>query len=103
MKFKKIIGLAGLALLIVPQARAQHPFICADSYAGKVAVVSAEGKIEWEYACNAPQDCWRLANGNYLFCHVRGALEVTPDKKIVWEYKSGTNTEVHACQPLPDG
>jgi Mal s 1 allergenic protein-like len=84
-------------------ARAGHPFICADSAAGKVCVVSAEGNIEWEYKCNHPQDCWRLANGNYLFCHSGGALETTPDKKTAWEYKAGTNTEVHACQPLPDG
>jgi Mala s 1-like protein len=103
MKLKNISWLLCLLSLAALPVRAQHPFICADSYAGKVAVVSADGKIEWEYKCNAPQDCWRLPNGNYLFCHIRGALEVTPDKKIVWEYKSGTNTEVNACQPLSDG
>jgi hypothetical protein len=83
--------------------QAAHPFIGTDSYGGKVAVVSAEGNIEWEYQCNHPQDCWRLPNGNYLFCHSGGALEMTPDKKTVWEYKAPEKTEVHACQPLPDG
>jgi hypothetical protein len=103
MNPKTILG--GLCLLLLGAlcVQAQHSFICTDSYAGKVAVVSADGKIEWEYNCSAPQDCWRMPNGNYLFCHAHGALEVTQDKKIVWEYKSGTNTEVHACQPLPDG
>ena len=80
-----------------------HPFICTDSYGNTVNVVSADGKIEWSFACQHPQDCWRLANGNYLFCHEGGALEMTPDKKTVWEYKAGTNTQIHACQPLPDG
>ena len=80
-----------------------HPFICTDSYGNTVNVVSADGKIEWSFACKHPQDCWRLANGNYLFCHEGGALEMTPDKKTVWEYKAGTNTQIHACQPLPDG
>ena len=28
---------------------------------------------------------------------------MTREKKIVWEYKAGEKTEVHACQPLPDG
>ena len=84
-------------------ARAGHPFLCTDSYAGKVCVVSAAGAVEWEFACAHPQDCWRLPNGNNLFCHAHGAIEITADKKIVWEYKAGTNTEVHACQPLPDG
>lgn len=98
-----ILGGALLALVFGASAQAAHPFLCTDSYAGKVCVVSADGKIEWEYACTHPQDCWRLPNGNYLFCHVHGAIEMSPEKKIVWEYKADPETEVHACQPLPDG
>jgi hypothetical protein len=97
---------AALALLstsLFASAAVTHPFIAADSYANKVSVVSAEGKVEWSFDCKHPQDCWRLADGNYLFCHEGGALIMTPDKKTVWEYKAGTNTQVHACQPLPDG
>ena len=32
-------------------------------------------------------------------------MELTPDKKVAWEYKAPTDVkvEVHACQPLPDG
>jgi len=44
-----------------------------------------------------------LPNGNILFCYVAGAIEMTREKKIVWEYKAPEKTEVHACQPLPDG
>jgi len=62
-----------------------------------------DGTVEWEYACNHPQDCWALANGNFLFCHSGGAIELTRASKIVWEYKAGPDTEVHACQPLPEG
>src|SRR4051812_40437467 len=80
-----------------------HPFLCCDYNGGKVAVVSIDGQIEWEYACKSPQDCWRLANGNVLFCFLSGALEVTPAKQIVWEYKAPDKTEVQACQPLADG
>jgi hypothetical protein len=83
--------------------QAARPFLCCDYNGGKVCSVSAEGKIEWEFACKAPQDCWRLPNGNYLFCFVSGALEVTPAKQIVWEYKAPEKVEVHSCQPLPDG
>jgi len=78
-------------------------FLCCDHNGGKVCVVSADGGIEWEYACKNPQDCWRLGNGNYLFCFATGALELTPEKKAVWEYRAPTNAEVHACQPLPNG
>lgn len=96
--------LAALAVFITT-ANAAHPFLCCDYAGGKVCVVSAEGKIEWQWDCKSPQDCWKLPNGNCLFCFVSGALEVTPDKKIVWEYKAPTDVkvEVHACQPLPGG
>ena len=98
--------LTALAIALLPLvANAAHPFLCCDYGGGKVCKVSAEGKIEWQYDCKSPQDCWQLPNGNILFCFVSGALELTPDKKVVWEYKAPTDVkvEVHACQPLPDG
>ena len=84
---------------------AGHRFLCCDYNGGKVCIVSEEGKIEWEYVCKNPQDCWRLPNGNILLCHVSGAVELTPDKTVAWEYTAPTETkvEVHACQPLPGG
>lgn len=91
------------ATFFISTVRAGHPFIAADSYANRVSVISSNGAVEWSFNCKHPQDCWRLANGNYLFCHEGGALEMTPDKKIAWEYRAGTNTQIHACQPLPDG
>ena len=39
----------------------------------------------------------------FVFCFASGALEVTPAKEIVWEYKAPEKTEVQACQPLPEG
>lgn len=89
--------------IFVSAVHAGHPFIAADSYGDRVSVVASNGVVEWSFDCKHPQDCWRLANGNYLFCHEGGALEMTPEKKIAWEYKAGTNTQIHACQPLPDG
>lgn len=84
---------------------AAHPFVCCDYPGGRVCIVGADGKVEWEYACQAPQDCWALPNGNILFCFRSGALELTRDKRVVWEYRAPTNVpvEIHSCQPLPDG
>jgi hypothetical protein len=82
---------------------AAHPFFCTDSAGNKVAVVSGEGKIEWEFACKHPQDCWVLADGHLLFCHAGGAIEKTREGRTIWEYTAGEGTEVHSCQPLPDG
>ena len=101
---KNLFTLRWVLLLVTALAsQAAHPFLCCDYNGGKVCVVSAAGEIEWEFPCKAPQDCWRLPNGNYLFCFATGALEVTPDKKTVWEYKAPAKVEVQACQPLPDG
>ena len=93
------------AAAISPPTGVTHPFLCADYGSGKVRVVSAEGKITWEIEAKGCQDVWLLPNGNYLFSHTRGAKEVTPDaqKKTVWEYVAPAGTEVHTCQPLPDG
>ena len=99
----KFLSLFVSFLLFASVAPAAHRFLCTDSYGGKVAVVAADGTVEWEYACQHPQDCWALPNGNYLFCHAKGAIEMTPKKEIVWEYHAPEAAEVHACQPLPGG
>jgi hypothetical protein len=83
--------------------QAARPFLCCDYNGDKVAIVSAEGKIEWEFTAKHPQDCWLLPNGNYLIAYVAGAQELTPAKEVVWEYKAPEGTEVDGCQPLPDG
>ena len=101
--FKLLLTFLVIALAPLHAGTAPR-FLCCDYNGGKVAIVSATGAIEWEFPCKNPQDCWMLPNGNVLFCFVSGAMEVTPDKKVVWEYKApATGCEVHACQPLPDG
>jgi len=69
----------------------------------KVAIIAADGRVEWEHPAEKPQDVWMLANGNILFSHLRGAREVTLEHKVVWSYRAPEETEVHGCQPLPDG
>lgn len=100
-----LLGVVGATLFALTHVAAQaaHAFLCTDSAGGRVAFVSADGKVEWEHRCEHPQDCWILANGNFLFCHKGGALEMTREHKVAWEYKAPADAEVHACQPLPDG
>lgn len=82
---------------------ASHRFLCTDAAGGTVSIVAADGTIEWRFERQHPQDCWQLPNGNILFCHADGVIEVTYAKEIVWEYHAPSGAEVHACQPLPDG
>src|SRR3954463_3326849 len=81
----------------------RHRILCCDYQGNKVAIVAADGSIEWEFAAQTPQDCWLLPNGNVLFCYSKGAKEVSRDKKVVWEYKAPPQAQCHSCQPLTDG
>ncbi len=130
---KRIIGLLavlGVAGMIVSaaepvaeqpiQAGKGHPFVCTDYTQGKVFIVSADGKAEWEYKAGSCNDIWVLPNGNLLFNTGHGVQEVTRDKKLVFDYtgslvkktvkeKNGTTkevegpSEIYACQRLANG
>ena len=102
----RLIGLIGLISLMTPPVSAAnspttHSFACTDYSAGKVFLVSGEGKIEWEYPAASCNDLWVLPNGNLLFNTGRGVREVTRDKKTVFDYQS--KGEVFACQRLTNG
>jgi hypothetical protein len=95
--------LASLAGLYGAEAPVSHRVLCTDYKGNRVAILAANGDIEWEFPAKTPQDCWLLPNGNVLFSQITGAVEVTMDKKVVWEYKAPPKALVHSCQPLPDG
>ncbi len=76
-------------------------FACADYTAGKVFLVGADGKVEWEHPAKNCNDLWVLPSGNLLFSTGHGVLEVTREKKEVFRYDS--KSEIYACQRLPDG
>jgi len=78
---------------------------------GKVAIVNAEGRVDWEVP-NAYQvhDIDRLPNGNALFqSGPATVVEVAPDKSVVWTYTSKPRAgytgpiEVHSFQRLAGG
>ena len=78
-----------------------HPFACTDYSGNKVFIVSAEGKVEWEYETGTCNDLWVLPNGNLLFNTGHGVQEVTREKKVVFDYQS--KSEIYACQRLENG
>ena len=97
------LALTGFDLRTRAEDSARHRFLCCDYQGNKVAIISADGSVEWEFAAQTPQDCWLLPNGNVLFCYRNGAKEVSTDKQVVWEYKAPAEAECHSCQPLPNG
>jgi hypothetical protein len=100
---KRLFAPIFAVLTLAAAAFAGPRFLCCDYGGGKVCIVGADGRIEWRVDVKDPQDCWLLPNKNVLFAYHDGAKEVTPDGKVVWEYKAPEKTECHAAQPLPDG
>jgi hypothetical protein len=88
------------------------PFVCAAEGAKKVMEYGTNGSVVWDYPAEFSRDVWRLPNGNTLFCYNNdyvparndnpsGAMEVTRDRKIVWQY--ATTGQVWTCQRVLDG
>jgi hypothetical protein len=90
----------GLSLAADPPV-VRHSFACTDYTQGKVFLVSAEGKAEWDYAAPSCNDLWVLPNGNLLFNTGHGVREVTRSKEVVFDYQS--KSEIYACQRLTNG
>lgn len=78
---------------------------------GRVAILSADGKVEWSYDNKQEaHDLHQLANGNILLpLSSTEIVEMTPAKEIVWRYKAvpkanySGRVEVHAFQRLANG
>ena len=87
---------------------AQHPFLyCGEwqrrSTSEQTLHVVRDGKIVWSYTNPLKGelgDCSMLANGNIVFSRQFGASEITPDKKIVWNYDAPSGAEVHTAYPM---
>jgi hypothetical protein len=87
---------------------AQHPFLyCGEwqnrSIEDQNIYVVRGGKIVWTYTNplrGELDDCWMLRDGNILFARQFGASEITPRKKIVWNYDAPPHTEIHSVQPI---
>jgi len=68
-----------------------------------------DGKVAWSYSIPLKDaekniqeisDATVLSNGNVVFARKTGAGEVTPEKKLVWNYDAPKGFEVHVAQPL---
>jgi len=85
--------------------------LAADDSTQRLAIVAPDGSLEWEVKVGAIHDAAVLVNGNILFQQGwQKVVEVTPDKKTVWQYDAGRMNgnegkpvEVHAFQRLENG
>ena len=109
--FACVLLLAGTPILKADDASSQRRVLAADYSTKRIAIVNAQGGLDWEYPIRDIHDAWLLPNGNLLFqTSWTQILEVTSDKKIVWQYdagkqngNAGKQVEVHAFQRLESG
>ncbi len=83
---------------------AQHDFMYAgESHDRKIFIVR-QGTIVWTYDDPAGKgeisDAVMLSNGNVLFTHQLGVTEISPDKKVVWNYDAPAGHEIHTAVPI---
>jgi len=45
-------------------------------------------------------DASMLSNGNIMFSRKVGASEITPEKKIIWNYDAPKVCEIHTTRPI---
>jgi len=92
---RRFLGVTALALaalsLQADQPGAGRRLLVADDAKQRLAIVAADGALEWELKVGAIHDASVLANGNILLQQGwQMVIEVTPARQTVWEYDSGT-------------
>ena len=114
---RRLVALSAfVAISIVSNLKAeqtgpQRRVLAADDSTRRLAIVAPDGSLEWEFKVGAIHDASLLPNGNILLQQGwTKIVEVTPDKKIVWEYdagklngNAGRPVEVHAFSAWATG
>ena len=104
-------GAAFTLQLHAEQTGTGRRFFAGDDSRGRLAIIAADGTFEWELKIGGIHDAQVLPNGNVLLQQgFQKIVEVSPDKKVVWEYDSGKmngnegkRIEVHAFQRVENG
>ena len=71
----------------------------------RILRLNADGSIAWEHRTGLTHDVWMLANGNLLYADGGSVTEITPEHKVVFQYKAADphGGGTYACQRLANG
>jgi hypothetical protein len=71
----------------------------------RIMILNADGSIAWEHRTALTHDAWMLPTGNLLYADGDTVTEVTPEHKVVFQYKSADprGGGTYACQRLDNG
>src|SRR5450432_2275412 len=83
---------------------AQRDFFYAGEQKSRNMYIVRKGQVVWSYldadGRGEISDATVLSNGNILYAHQFGVTEITPDKKVVWNYDAPPGTETHTAVPI---
>ncbi|MEI6653180.1 MAG: hypothetical protein WCP45_00285 [Verrucomicrobiota bacterium] len=71
----------------------------------RILILNADGSIAWEHRTSLTHDVWMLPNGNLLYADGASVTEITPEQKVVFQFKSAQQHGggTFACQRLANG
>jgi hypothetical protein len=71
----------------------------------RVMILNPAGQVLWQQPAQLTHDVWMLTNGNVLFADGATVTEVTPEKKVVFQYKPAEQKGggAFSCQRLANG
>jgi hypothetical protein len=97
-------GAVAYAPAVLPgQGLAQHDFVYSgEAHEERLSIVRG-GQVVWSYVHPGRgeiSDAVLEPDGDILFAHQFGITEITPDKKVIWNFDAPANTEIHTAQPL---
>ncbi|MCX6875577.1 MAG: hypothetical protein NTW21_17485 [Verrucomicrobia bacterium] len=71
----------------------------------RILILNADGSIAWEHPSGLTHDVWMLSSGNLLYADGNAVTEITPEHKVVFQYKSANQQGggTYACQRLDNG
>ena len=107
-----LVMMAAVQMGVADEAATKRspPLLYTSEELSKILRYDETGAVVWEYPADTARDVWLLPNGNVLFPYSvsnglnkaeTGAMEVTPDKRVVWQFK--TTGQVYSCQRMADG
>jgi HEAT repeat protein len=78
--------------------------LVAEYYGQRVTERSKKGEIKWEHHVSGnPVACGRLSNGNTFIATYTNLIEVTPQKKVVYDYNRGADGQIWSAQKVRNG
>lgn len=86
---------------------AENYFLVAGSGTKTISILQKSTKNNiWSHALESNQECNSVAmnkKGEILYSYKQGAKLINLNHEVIWDYKSGNNTELQLAAVLPDG